>query len=173
MLIERPARLSKEEKINKLLAFLAEPSESLLATVSHTEKVEEVIAQSSEVRKRGPGRPRKSDSSTPTVKKGRGRGRPKKKKSEEADAHDDLDTEEVDEEQEEESNDDDNDEILDGQTIPSAKKLRKWVKAYVTCFDLDKCNAKHAIQTASDKFKVDLTAKKNTLMEMLKDEISF
>jgi hypothetical protein len=177
--IERPTRMSKEERISKLLEFLAEPSESLVEETPQSEKVVKVIAKSSEVRKKR-GRPPKNqsvsttstpDSSKPKAK--RGRGRPKKIVStadEDAVADD---TEVVEEkEEEEELNDDDNDEIIDGQTIPSAKKLRKWVKAYVTCFDLDKCNAKHAITTASEKFKVDLTVKKNTLMEMLKDEIT-
>lgn len=138
--IHRASNTNKKVKIEKLITFLAAPSESLMGT-SQTTAVEEVIAKSAETRKRK-GRPTKSGSSTPSKKKAKV------------------------------PDDDDNDEVIDGKTIPSTKKLRTWVKAYVACFDLDKCNAKHAIGTASDKFKVDLDVKKNTIMEMLKEEIN-
>jgi hypothetical protein len=171
--LQRTTKTSKQEKINLLIEFLAEPSPSLLKQ-SQAEVVEQVIATSTETRKRR-GRPPKdktaaaAEETTPPPAKRR-RGRPKKNTKEEK--KEDLDFVEDEEMQEnEEHDDDDKEEIIDGVTIPSAKQLRKWVNAYVTCFDLDKCNAKHAIQTASEKFKVDLNVKKNVLMEMLKDAI--
>ena len=68
-------------------------------------------------------------------------------------------------ESEEES--DDEEEDKDGK--PSAKKLQKWVKAYVTCFNLDKATGKHAVQTASDKFGVDMSDRKKDIMDILKE----
>ncbi len=170
--INRPHGAKKKDLIEILINFLAEPSESLVSE-SSAEIVEAAIASSSETRKKKRGRPK---SKTPTKKK---RGRPKKNKT--GDEPDDLDfvsDEEVKEakaeevkEEEPEYDDDDQDEEVDGKTIPSAKKLRAWVKAYVVCFNLDKCNAKHAINTASEKFEVDLSDKKSIIMQMLKDEM--
>ena len=54
---------------------------------------------------------------------------------------------------------------------PSDKTLRQWVKAYVVCFDMDKATTKHAVQTASDKFGVDMTSKKNRIKEILTEEL--
>eukprot|EP00568_Trieres_chinensis_P005106 CAMPEP_0183298668 /NCGR_PEP_ID=MMETSP0160_2-20130417/5629_1 /TAXON_ID=2839 ORGANISM="Odontella Sinensis, Strain Grunow 1884" /NCGR_SAMPLE_ID=MMETSP0160_2 /ASSEMBLY_ACC=CAM_ASM_000250 /LENGTH=56 /DNA_ID=CAMNT_0025460765 /DNA_START=32 /DNA_END=202 /DNA_ORIENTATION=- len=56
--------------------------------------------------------------------------------------------------------------------MPSDKALRKWVRAYVRCFNLDKATTKHAIETASDKFGVDLTEKKTRIKELLTEEMS-
>lgn len=162
-------KTNKPEKVHRLVEFLGEPSEFMLKA-STAETVEEVIAKSVEIRKKS-----KAKKKTESLKK-KPRGRPKKNKSKDAeedvfeeteDVVDDLENEET-----EVPEDNDEDEIIDGKTVPSAKKLRAWVKAYVACFDLDKCNAKHAIGTASDKFRVDLGLRKNMIMEMLKDEIS-
>jgi hypothetical protein len=54
---------------------------------------------------------------------------------------------------------------------PSDEALRQWVKAYIVCFDMNSATTKHAIQTASGKFGVDLSGKKNTIKEMLADEM--
>jgi len=54
---------------------------------------------------------------------------------------------------------------------PNDAALRQWVKAYIVCFDMNKATTKHAIQTASEKFGVDLSGKKNTIKEMLADEM--
>lgn len=70
-------------------------------------------------------------------------------------------------ESEEESDDESEEDDKDGK--PSAKKLQKWVKAYVTCFNLDKATAKHAVQTASDKFGVDMSDRKKDIMDILKE----
>lgn len=175
--LERPINSSKKEKVDILVGFLAVPSESLLAKSSIAEAVEEVIAKSTETRKKR-GRPPKNQTESPKPAAKRGRGRPKKTKIDGEDPHEDQVSAEgevegkVNEDDDQHELDDDTDEIVDGETFPSARKLRTWVKAYVTCFDLDKCNAKHAISTASEKFKVDLNVKKDILMEMLKDAIS-
>lgn len=171
--IDRGTKTAKRDLVKKLLAFLAEPSATLVKDYTMTETVDNAIASSTEVRRKR-GRPRKSESQSPVKKKKKSAGKAskKKKKKEEAAESDDYVSEEEDEVVEEvveEPDDDDEDEVVDGKTIPSAKKLRTWVKAYVTCFDLSKCSAKHALSTASDKFKVDLDIKKDVIMEMLKE----
>ena len=70
-------------------------------------------------------------------------------------------------ESEEESDDGSEEDNKDG--TPSTKKLKKWVKAYVTCFNLDKATAKHAVETASDKFGVDMSDRKKDIMDILKE----
>jgi len=90
----------------------------------------------------------------------KGRGPAKKKKSDEEEeeaAADEEEEEEEDPEAEEENG------------IPSDAKLKKWVKAYINCFSLDKATTKHMIQTASDKFGVDVSAKKGMMIKLLKD----
>ena len=177
-MINRSDCRGKEAIVNRLLEFLAAPSESLLTSYSG-DSVDDVIAASTETRKRR-GRPPKNQSSQHPPQKKRGRGRPKKVREEEVEEEEELEfvddkveeMEEVEEEEEEqEEQDDDNDEVVDGQTIPSDRKLRIFVRAYVQCFDLDKCNARHAITTASDKFKVNLECRKTKIMQLLKDEI--
>lgn len=79
------------------------------------------------------------------------------------------DVEDEDNETEEEKEEDEEDK----QTgkMPNDKALRKWVKAYVTCFNLDKATTKHAIETASDKFGVNLASKKALIKELLTEEM--
>ena len=59
-----------------------------------------------------------------------------------------------------------------GAKMPTDSQLRKWVKAYVSCFNLDKATTKHAIETASDKFGVNLNTKKTKIKMLLADELS-
>ena len=80
---------------------------------------------------------------------------PKKKKGKKK-----HDEETEDDESEEEE------EIEEGK-MPSDKALKKWVKAYVACFNMDKVTANHALETASDKFGVDLKEKKGFIKKML------
>lgn len=54
---------------------------------------------------------------------------------------------------------------------PTDDMLRTWVKAYCACFNLDKVTTKNAIETASDKFGVDLSASRDKIREFLADEI--
>lgn len=68
--------------------------------------------------------------------------------------------------------DDDDDEQEEDATektdvMPSEKQLKEWVNAYVKCFNMEKCNIKHALEVAGDKFGVDLTSKKGLLKEIL------
>ena len=53
----------------------------------------------------------------------------------------------------------------------SDKALRNWVKAYISCFNMDKATIKHAIETASDKFGVDLKDKKLKIKQLLTEEM--
>jgi len=109
---------------------------------------EEIVCKKSEKKKRG--RPAKVK--TDDEEAGKKTTKKKRKKNEVV-------------ESEEES--DDEEEDKDGK--PSAKKLQKWVKAYVTCFNLDKATGKHAVQTASDKFGVDMSDRKKDIMDILKE----
>lgn len=68
-------------------------------------------------------------------------------------------------------NSDDYDSTEEKEPKPTKPKLKKWVKAYVACFSMDKATAKHALQTASDKFGVDLSAEKPYIMDLLKKEV--
>ena len=70
-----------------------------------------------------------------------------------------------------ESKEDDTEEEPGEDGMPSDETLRKWVRAYVCCFNLDKATTKHALQTASDKFGVDLSAKKARIKELLTEEM--
>lgn len=63
-------------------------------------------------------------------------------------------------------------EEVDGKRVPTDKALRKWVRAYIRCFNLDKVTAKTALATASDKFGVDLIERKRRLKELLAEEMS-
>jgi hypothetical protein len=57
--------------------------------------------------------------------------------------------------------------------FPTEKWVRKWVRAYLSCFNTDNVTTKHAIVTASDKFGVDFNVKekKNQLKEIISEEI--
>lgn len=144
----------KEGLVDLLLDFLGAPNVSLTKSAqkrqgrgpskSKSPKKSPkpvVLDENGNVKKRGPGRPRKN----PVV-------------------------EAVVEPEEEESEGED--EVIDGKTIPSEKKLRKWVKAYVNCFNLEKATTNHAIETASDKFGVDLVCKKEKIKDLLAEEMS-
>jgi hypothetical protein len=55
--------------------------------------------------------------------------------------------------------------------MPSTKALRAWARAYLACFNLDKVTLGHAIETASDKFGINLEEKKDTLRLLLTEEL--
>jgi len=55
---------------------------------------------------------------------------------------------------------------------PTVDELRKWVEAYVICFNLDKATTTHAVQTASDKFGLDLKHKKSLIKNLLAETMS-
>ena len=50
--------------------------------------------------------------------------------------------------------------------------LKKWVHADINCFNLDKATAKHAIETVSDKFGIDMSDKKSEIMDLLREAMS-
>jgi hypothetical protein len=71
----------------------------------------------------------------------------------------------------EEDDDEDDDVPLKTGQLPSDDALRKWVRAYVRCFNLKKATIKHAIATASDKFGVDVSKKKALIKVLLTSEM--
>lgn len=83
----------------------------------------------------------------------------KKKKTAKAADEDETEDEDMEDEEEEEGK------------MPSDKALRKWVQAYVGCFNLNKATTRHAMETASDKFGVDLSSKKERIKELLAEEM--
>ena len=89
---------------------------------------------------------------------------PKKSKKEEDSADE---SEAKDSEDEVEAEDSDKKE---GNKMPSDKELQKWVHAYTMCFNLDKVTTRHALETASAKFGVDLSSKKARIKELLAKE---
>jgi DEK C terminal domain len=85
----------------------------------------------------------------------------KKGKSDEDDDDDDDD----------DADDDDGDKKKAGEgKMPTDKELRKWVKAYVACHDMNTATTKHALEVASGKFGVDMKAKKKTIKLFLTEE---
>lgn len=62
-------------------------------------------------------------------------------------------------------------EVIEFGTMPSDEQLRQWVRAYVRCFNLEKVTIKHALEVAAEKFGVDLASKKDTLKELLTEEM--
>ena len=51
------------------------------------------------------------------------------------------------------------------------KAFRRWVQAYVACFNMDKTTIKHAMETASDKSGIDLKGKKAKIRQFLTEEM--
>mmetsp|Transcript_40478 Transcript_40478/g.56979 ORF Transcript_40478/g.56979 Transcript_40478/m.56979 type:complete len:178 (+) Transcript_40478:79-612(+) len=142
--------IDKDELIDRLLDFLGAPDEEFL----NDSKAKAIIAKAKKKH---------------TPKKGKGTGKSgspggKKSKKGDDDEGDEVPVaEEVDDEDVGEEEEDDDD--------PSDKQLRKWVKCYIGCFNLDKATPKHAVQTASDKFGVDLNNKKARIKQLLTEEI--
>lgn len=67
------------------------------------------------------------------------------------------------EEEEDETEDEESEDEEEEGGLPSKKKLRKWVKAYLTVFNGDNVSIKHCLETASQKFGVDMTEMKPTI----------
>lgn len=91
--------------------------------------------------------------------------RSKKSEEVEVEVESDEEMEEEDEEEEEAVKEG------GGKKLPTKKELRKFVRAYVTCFSMEKTTTKHLIQTASDKFDVDVSSKKKDILELLTAEM--
>jgi hypothetical protein len=137
---------TKDALIDALLDFLGAPSEDQLKGGKKSKKAAAASA------------------SAASAKSSSGK---KKKKAAASTERDDV--EEDDEEADDE--DDDDDAPLKKGDLPSDEALRKWVRAYVRCFNLEKATVKHAIATASDKFGVDVSKKKSLLKELLTSEM--
>lgn len=138
---EKEKNVDKDTLIDRLLDFLGAPDEEMITKKPSASKPTPAAKSGTTRKKKGPA--------------------PKSKKiPAEDDAEDDADEDE---------------NTLKGATgkgeIPSDDELRAWVKAYVACFDLDKATTKHALQTASDKFGVDLASKKSLIKELLAEEL--
>jgi hypothetical protein len=133
---------SKDDLIDALLDFLGSPSEDQLK-----------------------GARKKAAAKSAASPKSSGSKEKKKKKSAASTERDDV----VEDDDDEES--DDGDAPLKEGGSPSDEALRKWVRAYVRCFNLQKATVKHAIATASDKFGVDVSKKKALLKELLTSEM--
>jgi hypothetical protein len=135
---------SKDKLIDALLDFLGAPSEDQLKGGKKSKKA--AAASAASAKSSGGKKKKKAAAST-----------------------------EVEEEEEEDEDDDDDDEDDDAPLkkgeLPSDEALRKWVRAYVRCFNLEKATVKHAIATASDKFGVDVSKKKALLKELLTSEM--
>lgn len=140
------AVLDKEGIIDKLLTFLASP----------------------DVKLTNRGKPKTKKRGRPSISKS---PKPKKSKKSEVAEEVDVDDEEMEEEVNYENDEEEDADGTPGKKMPSKKELRKFVKAYVTCFSMEKTTTKHLIQTASDKFDVDVASKKKDILELLTHEM--
>jgi len=143
------AFLTKEELVNRLVEFICIPNIELTKSGK----------KESEARKRS----RIMKNSPKTKKRSKGDNIALEAvvvESDDSDGSEDI-------------NEDDNEKSgYEKGSIPSDKKLRKWVKAYIACFNLEKATTKHAIQTASDKFGVDVSEKKGRIKELITEAIN-
>ena len=128
-------KVDKDFLVDRLLDFLADPSEELTKT---------------------------------WIKENKKKAAAKKKKAAKAEAG----KKKVAKESSDEEDEEDMFEEVDGQKLPTDKALKRWVKAYVRCFNLDKATTKHAMETASDKFGVDLKPKKQRMKELLTEAMT-
>jgi hypothetical protein len=92
---------------------------------------------------------------------------PKKKQDKDQD-EDEEDYDDLDDEVEEDADDENN---VKEKEPPDDARLRKWVRAYVRCFDLKKATTKHAVETATEKFGVDMFDKKERIKELIAEEM--
>jgi hypothetical protein len=139
--VDRTKKTSKDDLIDCLLDFLGKPDIEL----TNAKKAD------SKTRAKSPKQAKKN------------------KPKEEEDSEEEGSEEEEESNKESEQNDTGDEDEKD--KMPSDKALRKWVRAYVACFNLEKVTTKHALETASDKFGVDLSPKKGQLKELLTDAL--
>ena len=162
---------SKEAFINRLLDFLGAPDISFVKPIKNIPPTRSILERTSETS-------RKRKSATTLLHASHSRH-----KTDEAWASSDSSGEEVvgadhDNNEVSENEDDKQDKnnpspllVADGSDAVSDKALRRWVKAYVACFNMDKATIQHAIITASDKFGVNIASKKEKLKQMLTEEL--
>lgn len=147
--LDRSGCTTKVALTERLLEFLESPSES---------KIKQSYVNAL----------KKKRKSSDSVAKTEPKSNKKKKKEENADDSED----EMASNNERDADEEDVEEI-EGISFPTEKWIRKWVRAYLTCFNTDNVTTKHAIATASEKFGVDFNVKekKKQLKEMISEEI--
>lgn len=143
--------VGKDELVDRLLDFLGAPDPKMTKTYKKKDKAAAVEKKNKAVAVEKKKRVMKDAKPSPQKKKAK-KNVPKIKKEDSSDSETDAP------------------KIYKG-TMPDDEALREWVKAYVACFNLDKATTKHAMETASDKFDVDLTEKKAQIKEFLTDEM--
>lgn len=144
--IERSNKpLKKEALIDLLLDFLGAPSEDLLIGAGQKKRLgrPRSIASSKSAGKK---RKRDQDDSGSVDQSARGDGGV-------------------------ESHTGSTEEESHSGNLPSDNALRKWVQAFVQCYNMDKVSMKVAVEIASDKFGVDMLPKKETIKTMLVEEL--
>jgi len=135
--------VGKDELVERLLNFLSAPDEKLV-------KEKKILK-------------RKKNKDSP--------GRKKRRKVEVNTKLEDTDGDESMEDDHINVEDAPKNETTNGEE-PTDDELRKWVEAYITCFNLDKATTTHAVQTASDKFSFDLKHKKSLIKNLLAEAMS-
>jgi hypothetical protein len=137
--------MTKDETVDRLLDFLGEPSESWVKADTDDGK-----------KKKKSTTPKKKESTSKKTKKATSAAASKKRNSVSKKVTEDPFA------------------LIKAHVRgdkPTDATLRQFVKAYVVCFDMDKATTKHAIQTASDKFGVDMIGRKKRIKEMLTEEL--
>ena len=57
------------------------------------------------------------------------------------------------------------------KALPGDTELRRWVIAFLNCYNMEKATIKVALEVASDRFGVDMSSKKETIKRMLAEEL--
>lgn len=148
--VDRSGRHDKDSLVDCLLDFLGEPT------------LERVKSGGKSIAKKAKEAPTKKKKKETT---------PKKKKVAKT----------GDESDETESEDETADEVKESPTkaLMSPKKgitptdalLRRWVHAFVQCYDMEKATVKVALKIAGEKFGVDLSDQKTRMKELLTEEL--
>lgn len=145
-------KVDKDVMIDRLLDFLSAPDPQYTRVYAKKHKKAPAKGKTSS-KEKSPSTGKKK-----AAKKGNSPDKgAKKKKSKEKDA-------------ESESSDEEEMEEAEKGEMPSDAQLRKWVKAYVACHNMNKATLKHALEIASEKFGVDMKEKKKTIKLLLTEE---
>jgi glutamyl/glutaminyl-tRNA synthetase len=156
--VDRSGKSTKDDLIDALLDFLGETNEDLLKSSSNKSapKKKAVVKK-----KRAPATKKK------VVDDDEEEEEEDKDEEEEEDLAEDKEEEDKEIDKEEK---DDRVENNEPKQITD-KALRRWVQAYVACFNMDKATIKHAMETASDKFGINLKGKKAKIRQFLTEEM--
>jgi len=139
--------------MQRLLDFLGCPDEKL---IKNTKKKERKGA-------------RKSGEGAKKTKGAKGKRRSRGKSDKDDDKDDDMT--ETDSEEEREGKIEKAGKDEEPKPMPNDEALKDWVKAYISCFNINKATTNHAIGIAEDKFGVDLSEKKALIKKLLTDEM--